>query len=832
MASPQKAASARQTKQTRRPVKVVATSPALAPRHEYALAALILVLCTLALGLPALSGQFLVNPMSDQFIGGFPVRNFAAMSLKAGQGIPLWNPYLFGGLPYVAAMHGDIFYPTFVLRALLPTDVAMTWSFIIHVFLAGFFTFCFLRAWGLGFAPSLVGGIAYMMSGPIAAYVSPGHDGKLYVSALFPLALWMLLRGIRDGKAWSWGVLALTIGLAVLSPHPQLLQYMLLCCGGFSLYIAFGKVETRDGTVVQLDRATAIRRLGFAFGAVLLGALMGAVQYLPVMEYVPFSPRAGGRDYAYGTTYSLPLEEMINFYLPQFSGILEKYWGRNSIHLHSEYLGVAPLFLAVAGLTSQRRGFRWFWIGTFVVSLLWALGGNTPFYHLVYVLVPGTKFFRAPSTMLFIIAFSVAILAALGTERLLARQITARYAIGWVIAGVLIALLASVGGLTNMAQVIASSYAADQYDTFIASQKSALIAGAWRACLVAMLIAGITLGLDRQRITIRVAAWAVTALVALDLFSVEKQYWMFSPRASVLYAADPAIQYVKSQPQPVRVLTVELPRVGRDAMLGGDGLMVHDVRQALGYHGNEIGRYQLLAGKSSTSDYDASIFLSPAFWRQENVQFLYTNADSNVIHELTLSLGLPPIQKVVGPVKNAQGNLVYLYRLPGDNPLAWLATVFVKAADDQALDVVRKIQFDPRRVAIVDTNSRIPATQIQTLPEPLNIPVHVQSYAPGRIQLQLGSPAPAGAALVVSENYFTGWRATADGKPAATDRVDYNLIGVQLPTGARSVDLRFDDPAYQRGKVITLAAVLIALIVALLGAVMSRGRPPLTSAAT
>ena len=104
------------------------------PRHASAWAALVYAVCTLALAYPALSGGFLVNPHSDQFIGGFPVRDFAAQSLKAGHGIPQWNPYLFGGLPYIAAMHGDIFYPTFLLRALLPTDVALTWSFIIHLF--------------------------------------------------------------------------------------------------------------------------------------------------------------------------------------------------------------------------------------------------------------------------------------------------------------------------------------------------------------------------------------------------------------------------------------------------------------------------------------------------------------------------------------------------------------------------------------------------------------------------------------------------------------------------------------------------------------------------
>src|SRR5689334_6796907 len=89
------------------------------PRFAGAWAALVFALCTLVLGFPALGGGFLVNPASDQFKAGYAFREFAAASLKAGHGFPLWNPYLFGGLPYVAAMHGDIFYPTFLLRMIM-----------------------------------------------------------------------------------------------------------------------------------------------------------------------------------------------------------------------------------------------------------------------------------------------------------------------------------------------------------------------------------------------------------------------------------------------------------------------------------------------------------------------------------------------------------------------------------------------------------------------------------------------------------------------------------------------------------------------------------------
>ena len=77
------------------------------PRYARTLAALICVACAFTLAYPALAGQFLINPNSDQYLAGYAFREFAAQSLKSGEGFPLWNPYLYGGMPYVAAMHGD-----------------------------------------------------------------------------------------------------------------------------------------------------------------------------------------------------------------------------------------------------------------------------------------------------------------------------------------------------------------------------------------------------------------------------------------------------------------------------------------------------------------------------------------------------------------------------------------------------------------------------------------------------------------------------------------------------------------------------------------------------
>ena len=94
------------------------------------------------------------------------------------------------------------------------------------------------------------------------------------------------------------------------------------------------------------------------------------------------------------------------------------------------------------------------------------------------------------------------------------------------------------------------------------------------------------------------------------------------------------------------------------------------------------------------------------------------------------------------------------------------------------------------------------------------------------IDITLDAPSVAGQALVVSENYFPGWQATTDGKPATVALMDFNLIGVALPAGARSISLRFTDAAYEKGKVVTWVALLLSLVLWIGGWLASRRAAP------
>jgi len=325
----------------------------------------------------------------------------------------------------------------------------------------------------------------------------------------------------------------------------------------------------------------------------------------------------------------------------------------------------------------------------------------------------------------------------------------------------------------------------------------------------------------RGRLSATLVGAALAAIVAIDLWSVERQYWQFSPPAKVLFATDPALELLKKQPEPGRVvvygqgdsgIVASDPYFGTDTQGRGTGLMVHGIRSVAGYHGNEIGRYQTLMDMRLPNG--APAMISPTFWRHENARFLYTNAP----------LADSAVKLLVGPVRNSAGSTVYLYRLPGDNPYAWVASAIAKAPDSDAEAAVLDPRFDPARIAVFDTSANVQANVGRTPPEPLALTADTRAFGPGRADVALSAPAPAGSALVVAENYYPGWQATVDGRAVPTYRADFNLIGVPLPAGARSVALRYHDPAATTGRIITIVALLIAL--AALGAGLAADRRP------
>jgi hypothetical protein len=750
----------------------------LEPKWPKALALAVFIAAALTLCWPMLGGGFLLG--DDQYVAGYSFRLYGAEMFRETGHIPQWNPYLFGGLPFIAAMHGDIFYPTAWLRWILPVDTAMNLGFAIHLVLAGFAMYLLLRALGASWAAGVVGGVAYELTGIVASLVKPGHDGKLFVSALAPLAFLALVKAVRDRNPGGYALLAMVVGLGLLSPHYQMTYYLLVAAGLWTLYLAFFAPERparRDGAVV----------VALALGAVLLGVTLSAIQALPFLSYIPFSPRGeggGSGGWEYAVSYSLPPEELMTTILPQFNGVLESYWGRNFFKLHTEYLGAAVVALAVLGLgdrtrTRTIRGLA----GIAILFLLVALGGHTPFYTLWYEVMPMMKKVRAPGMAFFLVALPVASWAGFGTDRLLRGEVTVRaLAIPLGVIGA-IALLGVIGVLGSVGTLFVSEEQAPR----LAANAPELRLGALRLLVFTALAGAAFWAVATGKLRGFPAAGALAAVVVADLWSVDRRFFDYKPPASELFADDPITTRLKQEPKPYRVLDA--------GVYQGSVLMAHSVQTVLGYHGNEVRFYDdLLGGKN--------------VWR---------NIGNPNLHDLlaTRFLLLPDTQSVPGfhrimePTPTAHGSVGVLYERDTAPPYVRVLPSAAKLPEDQLVPTVIDARFPVNGVVVFPESASVTPAQIRAGgPDTTSVRARLTEWRPGSMRVALTGSDTATRYLLVSETWYKDWHATVDGRPAPVLRGDHALITVALPPGASEVTFDFDSPEYARGKLISLVAFL------------------------
>ena len=751
------------------------------PRRPALLAALVFFLAGLTLFWPIFTGQFL--PGDDQILAGYGFRLFGAEYFREFGRIPLWNPYLFGGMPFVAAMHGDVFYPTAWLRWILPTDVGMNIAFAAHIVLAGCTMYALLRALGTGWGGSIAGGISYELSGLVAGMVAPGHDGKLFVAAVAPLLLLAILRAVRDGRTSAYGLTAIAVALS-LHGHPQMSYYLLIVALLWGLWLVF----------LSPDRPSSERRLKVilgAVGAVALGFGMYMIQALPFIEYIPFSPRAEGGtsgDWNYATGFSLPPSELWSVFYPEFNGYGAAYWGDNFFKTHTEFIGLIPLALAWLGFRDKAR--RPVVIALSVIGVLFllvAFGGHTPFYRLWFELMPLMKKVRAPGMAFLFTVLPICVFAGFGADRLLKGEVSFKQAVIPIAAFGVLGLLGAIGMLRSVAEAVAIP---EQMQRVLAAAEGIRMGG-FRVLVIALAGAGVAWAISSGKAQAGLAV-AILAIVVLgELWSVERKYFGFTPNVSISFADDPITAELRKQPLPYRVLDA--------GAYQGSWLMAHRVPTLLGYHGNQERFFDELLGGKLQHHPNA---IRPNIWRLFSVGYLIVGD----------TIQLTGWHRVLGPVQTTGGANAVLYAPDTMPSWAQVVPAAAKVPEDQIIPTLLDSRFPVDRIVLFpDTMSVVTAPVPDSLPEPSQVRARLLSWEPGQMRIGLEGQAAAPSWLVVSENWYPDWRATVDGQPATVFRGQYSLITVPLPVGAKEVGLEFRSRAYERGRLISFISLIAAL---------------------
>ncbi|MDQ3808964.1 MAG: hypothetical protein M3336_01605, partial [Chloroflexota bacterium] len=169
----------------------------------------------------------------DAFVYFYPLREYLARSLLAGE-IPLWNPDLFLGVPFLANPQTAVLYPPSWLFVLGPVHNIYSLQLVLHACLAAFFTYALTRhAFGVAPLAGVLGGLSYAFGGFAVGQV--GHLNQFSAGAWLPAVLLAYDRFVVLGQARWIGFGALALALQLLAGHPQETYMTLLALGVFGL---------------------------------------------------------------------------------------------------------------------------------------------------------------------------------------------------------------------------------------------------------------------------------------------------------------------------------------------------------------------------------------------------------------------------------------------------------------------------------------------------------------------------------------------------------------------------------------------------------------------
>jgi hypothetical protein len=766
------------------------TEPTYEPRYPALIATALLSVWVAILALPMIQGQWLVATYSDQYAAGYAFRSWGTSQWRALGHVPLWNPTLFGGLPFVGAGHGDIFYPTSFLRLVLPVATVMNLGFVLHYLVAGLATYALLRRLRVSWVGAVVGGLGYQLSGLLLSYPLPGHDGKLFASTALPLACLGLVLALRERRMVGYPIVAASVALALLG-HVQMAYYLLIATGIFALYLTFGEKSTERP-------ARRLAWLGGALAAVLVGFGLSMIQIWPFLEYVPFGTRAAGYGgYEQATSYAIPWNHLPEFFLANFVGSRETYWGSNPLKFHSEYLGLPVVALGAFGAAdSGRRRLVW-WLGAIgLLFLLIALGGATPFYRLWYAVMPMVKKSRAAGMAFYIPSFVAALLAGLGAQRL-ARGDGRRLDRVWAVAGGAVALLALAGAFGGLAAAIAP------YGRTPAAQAAA---GAIRLGAlgsgIALAALGAVVWLARRPAVPPVAlALGLAAVLGADLWRNGRSFWVYSPPPEEVHVPDSIVRRIKQESPPYRVL--DLSALTSSPAYPGEGvvLMAHDIPQLLGHHAHEIQRFdELMGGRGQ--------------WRNV-IEHPDRTLDLFAVRFVIAPAGLdslPGYRPVLAGAVTASGAAANLLERTDPVPWARVIPAALKTDDERLVPTLMDPRLPLDRIVLLGSDATVEPPPITAVPDPSPSRATMTAWRPGEMTIALDPAPPAPSFVLVAENWFPEWEATVDGQPAALLRGNHTMLTVPVPAGARTVELAFRSGTFRTGKLLTLVSLAMVAV--------------------
>lgn len=811
---------------------------------------------------PVLTGKQLFQHDIVQYKGGAK----ELLDYRAQNGEETyWSDSMFGGMPTYqmgAQFRGDIIKKVDDLLNFLPKPANYIFLLFSGFFLLGMVA---VRNWKY----ALLGATFFGLSTYFYIALAAGHNGKIHTVAYFaPLLAGILLVYIHKKYIVGFIVTALFMGLQIAANHPQMTYYLFIALG--FLFIS-ELVRAIQGKTEWKHFGIASGILAFAF---LLGVGMNSQRLMANSEYVTETVRGkqildndihasgkSGMDKESMLMWSYGKLETLNLFIPRLMGgssteegsermmnrvqelVQENvssqeemdrisrgfgsltYWGEQPGTSGPAYQGAVVVFLAILGFFFAWKKYRYWILGASILTIFLAWGSNFMIVSDLFIdFVPFYNKFRAPSSILVVVELLFPLIAMVGlyrffnsnekTETNSENILTENYKkkiLTYVSAGTL--------GITVLLLILGKSVLGFYTDNekaylppflldFLVDERSKMFT---IDAIKAIVYVGITatvlyLGI-KKKISQNLAILIIGLVSFFDLWSVNKRYLNNDNFIDKTFTENP-FQTENSE--------LLMQKVGENRNL-----------QTLLANANVNKTLELIAEKDKThhriynqvlgtfSETNTSYFKSSVggyhavkLRRYDDLINEYFSRTDTVRVPRILNM-LNTKYMIFGDAENPEAVVN-----PQANGNAWFVSElkFVNSPNEEIKQIG---EVDTKKIAVISNEDRryFDGKPVQRDTAAV---LNLTKYQPNELEFKTQSKTPQLA--VFSEIYYPkGWKMLIDDQEVPYIKANYLLRAVHVPAGNHTVKMIFEPAVIQTGKVISMIAFGLFLILSLAG---------------
>lgn len=698
---------------------------------------------------------------------------------------PLWNNYMISGIPFLATLHSAGFYPlNFVY--LLFSDIA-SWSILLYlqIFLSGLFMYLFLKDLRLSKIPSLVGSLSFMFSGYMIAWLEFATGGQ--AGLWLPLLLLFVHRFAKTEKT-RWVVYSIFIFFMIFSAGD--FQVPLYIVATFILFVLY----------LFLTVNRSFKFLISSFLTLLGGFLISSLQLLPTLQLFTDSQRFNDpyiKEYFYGL---MDWQKITNFIWPDFFGnvVTRNYWARFGFHEYLSYIGIIPLLLSIYSLITKKIKYEIFFTAMVFISVLFLF--PTPLGFLPYKLKIPALSTSSASRIIYLVDFSLAVLASYGLDKLSKNNIKkfVKITIWYLVATGGIAL-----GIFVSLRIMQSG--ALPADLLISNLKVSLKNMLPQTIFVIGFLAFyflLKLLKVRQLFTYKILLITILTITSFDLLRFAWKNTPFS-ESRFLFPETKILEFLRADTESYRIIGPGIPMnyFMEYRIESANGYeTIYPINNAKWFSLVNFGNFSGIARRYG----EITNYCSPLI-SYDNIKYVVdykkdpkdqSLSDSGEYAACLIKNGFD--------IVSTEGR-VSVFQNPRYLPKVWRADKVEFVQDENSLIAkLNRLKWGEKTV-LISGNGK----EVSYLPDDS---FKVSDYLENFNKIKFSVEASESSYIFISESFNKDWKATIDGRKTNLLRANYLFSALEIGSGKHQIVLNYEPMLFQIGLKVSIITTLFLFI--------------------